>query len=288
MKIQNVSTGVPSQFQIRQSSQEGSGKFLEDLKLKEKKDAQINSQDSFVHHLARTQSQFSGTIQERFEQMEKLNEETDWGALSDIEKVKLLTDRYRAAFDEFDLVMSGLYKPYLSSHMIIGEHYSREGMKYIGKGGIAPLQSKIEDCYREAYYGTCTDEELRAQIMNKYKGAHSMESKFLMIDEMRRCGLTKNGELDILESMKMQVFSQVENANKTALYGTNMSISQHPRFLDMYMSYAKGVGAGKGYAPNWTEIIEEAKNMLQSASDQPYYEHIIDGMDSFLEEVLKN
>ena len=86
--------------------------------------------------------------------------------------------------------------------------------------------------------------------------------------------------------MKMQIFSQVENANTMALYGTNMSISQHPRFLEMFMAYAKGTGGGKNYTPNWTQIIGEAKNMLNSdASD---YELMSEEMDDFLDEILKH
>ncbi len=193
---------------------------------------------------------------------------------------------YSDAFSEFDLVMSGLYSSYISSYDEIGEHYGSEFDKYLLKGGEAPLQSHFEECYREAYYGTCTDDELRTKIIDKYKGLNSMENKYLMVDEMRKCGLRKNGELDILLSMEMQIFRQVENANTMALYGTNMSISQHPRFLEMFMAYAKGTGEGKNYTPNWTQIIGEAKNMLNpDASD---YELIGEEMDDFLDEILKH
>lgn len=285
MRVQVASNSFNSHLKVEVNASKISGGFAESLKAEEN-NIKKTSKDTFAYKTGRTQSRFSGTMRERFKQMEQINSETDWRALSDTEKVKLLVDRYRDAFSEFDLVMSGLYDAYIPSYVEIGTHYVNEGKKYLARGGEAPLQSRFEDCYREAYYGTCTDDELRIKIMDKYKGSNSMENKFLMVDEMRKCGLRKNGELRILSSIEMQIFSQVENTNKMALYGTNMSISQHPRFLEMFMAYAKGTGGGKNYTPNWTQIIGEAKNMLNSdASD---YELMSEEMDDFLDEILKH
>lgn len=284
MRIQGASDSFNSRLNVEVNASKISGGFAESLKV-EGENIKKTSQDAFVYKTGRAQSRFSGTMRERFKQMEQINSETDWRALNDTEKVKLIIDRYRDAFSEFDLVMSGLYSSYISSYDEIGAHYGSEFDKYLLKGGEAPLQSGFEDCHREAYYGTCTDDELRTKIMDKYKGSNSMENKFLMVDEMRKCGLRKNGELNILTSIEMQIFSQVENANKIALYGTNMSISQNPRFLEMFMAYAKGTGEGKNYMPNWTQIIGEAKSMRNpDASD---YELMGEEMDDFLDEILK-
>ena len=289
MRINNVTNNFYSK--ANSAPECSGGKFAESLELKKREMDEKNARDSYVSGTGSTQAnmpvRFRGTHQERFEQLEKLNAETNWSLLSDAEKVKLMTDRYRAAFKDFDIVMSGLYNTlFIPSYEEIGDHYGQEFDKYLSKDGEAPLQSGIEVGYKEAYYGNLTDDEIRAEIMDKYIDSNTMESKYLMMYEMVRCGFTKNGELDVLYSMDMQIYEQVENANKIALYGTNMSISQHPRFAQMFMEYAKGIGEGKNYTPNWTLVIREVQNSYHA--DTPNYEELIDGMDDFLDEILKN
>lgn len=291
MRIHNTVNNFYSDSQTNSKARCSDGKFAESLELKKRELAPKNSRDSYVSRADKTQTEipvrFSGTCKERFEQMEKLNAETNWGALSDAEKVKLMTDRYRAAFREFDLIASGLYGDLsIPSYEEIGDHYGQEFDKYLSKDGEAPLKSPIEVGYREAYYGNLSDDEVRAKIMDKYKDSNTMESKYLMTYEMYRSGLTKNGEIDIMYSIQMQIYKQVEDANKVALYGTNMSISQHPRFAQMYMEYAKGIGEGRNYTPNWTAVIREAQNMYHP--DTPGYEELVNGLDDFLDEILKN
>lgn len=290
MRIHNMVNNFYSDSKTNSKARCSDEKFAESLELKKRELAPKNSRDSYVSRADKTQTEipvrFSGTCKERFEQMERLNAETNWGALSDAEKVKLMTDRYRAAFREFDLVMSGLYDEFIPSYVEIGDHYGQEFDKYLSKNGEAPLKSVIEVCYREAYYGNLSNDEIRAKIMDKYKDSNTMESKYLMMYEMIRSDLTENGEFDIMHSIQMQIYKQVEDTNKVALYGTNKSISQHPRFAQMYMEYAKGIGEGRNYTPNWTAVIREAQNMYHP--DTPGYEELVNGLDDFLDEILKN
>lgn len=231
---------------------------------------------------------FSGSYHERLEQIENLNEQTDWTSMNDVEKVKLIFDRYKKAFPDFDACLSLLYKPYSGYHTEIGDHYSEEFTKYLGKTGTAPIQSPLEDLYKQAYYGSLSDEETRAAIMDKFSNSNTMESKYLMLKELSMCGLWREGESTLQESIKMQIFSQVEETNKVMLYGTGMTISQHPRFLDMFMSYAKGIGMGSGYRPNWTEVVTVAKDTIypSEGASGSMIGGIKDGMDDFLDEIL--
>lgn len=156
-----------------------------------------------------------------------------------------------------------MYTKYSPKYAEIYDNYLNETDKYFREGADSPLNPDYRDDYKQAYYGDLTGEELRAAIREKYQGTGTMEDKFLILGEYFRCGVNKPGDAEIQSSISMQIFKQVEDAHGDSLWGTGMSISQHPRFLDMFMSYAKGVGEGSGYKPNWTQIVNEVKNMYQ-------------------------
>ena len=100
MRINNVTNNFYSK--ANSAPECSGGKFAESLELKKREMDEKNARDSYVSGTGSTQAnmpvRFRGTHQERFEQLEKLNAETNWRLLSDAEKVKLMTDRYRAAF----------------------------------------------------------------------------------------------------------------------------------------------------------------------------------------------
>lgn len=247
--------------------------------------------DGYVSNSRGIESEtFTGSYHEKLKQVETLNRQTDWTSMSDVEKVKLLFDRYQEAFPDFNACLSGLYKPYSSYHTEITEHYDKEFDKYLGKTGTAPIQSPVENLYKRAYYGELSDEEIRTVIMDKFSSSNTMESKYLMLRELSLCDLLQKGEGILKESIKMQIFSQVEDANKVMLYGTGMKISQHPRFLDMFTSYAKGIGMGSDYMPNWTEVVATAKDTIYpsvGSSNSTVIVGIKDGIDNFLDEILR-
>ncbi len=159
-----------------------------------------------------------------------------------------------------------------------------------GKGGLVELKKPFSQCRREANYGALSDSEIRASIQKKYAHSNSMESKCLMFTEFLENGVIKPAEGELWSCIELQIFSRVEDANKFMLYGTGMKISDHPRFLDMFMSCAKGIGDSKNYTPNWTQVIDIAKGMLHPAKDaegNAYLNEIRKGMDDFLDEILK-
>lgn len=250
--------------------------------------------DSFAYSSKTTEvGEFKGTYPERLEQIHRLNEQTDWNALSDVEKVKLFESRYDRAFGDMDVIRSNLYYCYSTRHEEINDDYYEEMDKYFGdngKGGLVELKKPFSQCRREANYGALSDSEIRASIQKKYAHSNSMESKCLMFTEFLENGVIKPAEGELWSCIELQIFSRVEDANKFMLYGTGMKISDHPRFLDMFMSCAKGIGDSKNYTPNWTQVIDIAKGMFHPAKDadgNAYLNEIRKGMDDFLDEILK-
>lgn len=251
--------------------------------------------DSFVSS-SRTNDvgEFNGTYPERLEQIHRLNEQTDWDSLNDVEKVKLFENRYDKAFGDFDVIRSNLYYCYSTRHEKVYDDYLQEREKYFGNGygkaGITKLNKLYGECYREANYGSLSTDEIRADVQKKYGKSNSMESKYVMISEFTRNGAKKSGDDMIRSMISMQIFAEVENANKYMLYGTGMKISEHPRFLDMFMSAAKGIGDSKNYTPNWTQVIDIAKGMIHPAKGSDGDTHLKEiwkEMDDFLDEILK-
>lgn len=245
-------------------------------------------QDSYVSKVTESKKyKFTGNYRERLEQIKKQNEETNWDSMGDVEKVRLFEDRYRAAFKDMRIITSALYYLYSPQYTEIYDNYSDEMDKYFDKGGKTHSNSDYCDNYKRAYYGDLTAEETRAAIQKKYEGTGTMEDKFVMLDEYFRCGVNKPGDAAIHSSIEMQIFKKVEDTHGVALWGTGMSISQHPRFLEMFMSYAKGVGEGKSYRPNWTQIVDVAKESICPGKDwtRAIEEKMKSEMDDFLEEM---
>lgn len=286
----NSTEGVKWTWGIGKVSQESnsSNRFSGFLKENAEKGSIQKAQDSYVRRSAESKNfNFTGNYMERLEQITKQNEETDWDSMSDVEKVKLFEDRYSAAFKDMQIISSGLYTDYSPKYAEINDNYQKETDKYFREGAESPLNSDYRDDYKQAYYGDLSGEELRAAIREKYQGTGTMEDKFLILDEYFRCGVNKPGDAEIQSSISMQIFKQVEDAHGDSLRGTGMSISQHPRFLDMFMSYAKGLGEGRGYKPNWTQIVNEVKNMYQPGEhcSPELAEEMRKEMDDFLNEI---
>lgn len=210
---------------------------------------------------------FSGSYQERLDQISKLNAETDWSSMDDVEKVKTFEDRYRQAFggEKFLLTMS-LYTLYSKEYQEISDSYTGEMQKYFGKEGLFKLESEYSDCYRKAYYGDASKEEVRAALMEKWQGTGSMEDKFAMLEEFCRCRVDKRADHEIQYRVERELFDKVEGVLRPQLYGTGIPATGHPRFLQTYMTYAKGVGEGADFKLNWTQLAQSVMDMYEAIS----------------------
>lgn len=239
--------------------------------------------------------QFSGSYQERLAQLSKLNAETDWASMSDVEKVKTFEDRYRQAFqDDKFFISAGLYAPYSKQHKEMYESYLEEEQKYFGKEGPAKTKAPYTTCYKEAYYGNKTDEEVRAAIREKWEGSESLEDRFTILEEYARCGVSAPANTFIQWQIESDIFRKVESVLNPTLRATGRAINEHPRFSEYFMTYAKGVGEGAGFKPNWTQIVESVWRNLENAPGintenamtSKDLEEIRNSLDDFLNEVL--
>lgn len=212
---------------------------------------------------------FTGSYQERLEQLQKLNAETDWASMSDVEKVKTFEERYYKAFGGQKLFLTAcMYVPFSKQHQEIYDGYLKEIDKYLGKDGVSPLKSQYSACYREAYYGNMNDREVRAAIQEKWKGADSLEDKYAFVTECFWAGVGGKGEDLILDQIQREVYKKVDGVLSSSMGGAGKAVSNHPRFAEYFMTYAKGVGDGAGFTLNWKEITQSVIEGFERASQQ--------------------
>ncbi|GEM_PF-4218661 len=289
MRVNTYGIGNNSQTDTKKVKVLSSGAdFSEILNESAKQEKTEKTEDRFVNSAAATTSyQFSGTYKDRLEQVARLNAETNWDAMSDVEKVKTFETRYQEAFASMPDVLSGLYDSYSSMHREIYDSSIKELHAYFDKDGVSPLKSEYTDNYKKAFYGDMTDDEVRTAIKEQFEGKGTLENKYNMLHEYSKCGVDRSGEFSLLSSIERQIFSKIENTHKVSLYGTGMKISEHPRFLDMFMSYAKGVGEGAHYKPSWTEIVSAAKEEYSYGGDPQVIENIKNQLDDFLDDILR-
>ena len=221
-------------------------------------------------------------------QISKLNDETDWNSMSDLEKVRVFEERYEKAFPNKNVIFSGLYQLCSPEYAAITNHCSQEAHKIFDTNGRSNLEENYTVYYRQIRYPDMTDEEVISAIQDKYQGTGSMEDKSIILSEYIHCGIASKADYLVLSEIRMQVFSKVESTYGPSLDGKGISVSQSPRFLSWYTSFAKGTGEGAGYKPNWTQITQEIYDTY-SSNDQiskEYLEKIKNSLDQFLDEIL--
>lgn len=232
-------------------------------------DAKENRSSS-VKSKTSPQAQFSGSYQERIEQINKLNAETDWQAMSDVDKVRTFEERYIQAFGDEKLFLVGsMYVSYSHKYEMIYTNYVNEQQKYFYKGGPAQLSCEYTDCYRQIKYSGMSEEEVCMAIQEKWQGTGCLEDKFAILAERMRCGVNiARVESDMMYTIEMEIFDKVEKLLGPGLRGTGMCPTDHPLFSEYYMTFAKGVGEGAEYRLNWTQIAEATLEGYKNASRQ--------------------
>ncbi|MCB6202131.1 hypothetical protein [Extibacter muris] len=297
MLIQPLSGKIAGRPVGRESQKMGSAQSFSEVmdKSLEKAGAEVKeSRPTSVKSKTLSNVQFSGSYEERIEQINKLNAQTDWGAMSDVEKVRTFEERYLQAFGDEKLFLVGsMYTSYSHKYEIIYMNYVSEKQKYFDKGGPAQLSSKYTDCYREVKYSGLSEEEVRMAIQEKWQGTGCLEDKFAILAERLRCGVgSARVESGMMYAIEMEIFDKVEKLLGPGLRGTGMRPTDHPLFSEYYMTFAKGVGEGAGYRLNWTQIaevtLEGYKNVCRQGNISPEELEKRKGMlDEFLDDIRK-
>lgn len=228
--------------------------------------------------------------QEKLDYLSKLNAETDWDSMTDVEKLRTFHDRYREMFGRE--TFTGLYTSLNNQYRTVYESYLEENSKYFSKGGLSELKSPYQQCYRQAYYGDVPEDELRAVIREKHQGNGSLESKYLVIDEYFRTGVNMPADFKMQGQIEHQIYKKAAEIIIPSIRGTGIRVSEHPRYEYLFASFAKGVGEGATFRPGWPQLASGVMDSYRNADpefkmSEAELEQLQRELDEFLNEIIK-
>ncbi len=116
------------------------------------------------------------TDRQKLSALATLHDATDWGGMTDVEKYKLMNDRFEAAFPHRGSYMGGLYGPagiyfenpvdQANHRKTLPERICDEWSRECSTAGL----TKVYKLHKEAYYSGMTDEEMVAAIFKRHQG----------------------------------------------------------------------------------------------------------------------
>ncbi len=152
--------------------------------------------------------------------LRKLHEATDYSGMTDVEKYKIMNDRFEAAFPNLSALLSGIYgptgtnleefdpnyRPLLPERVseARGDQWLDLGLKNTGRGPVNLL-------HKEAYYSGMTDEEIISAINKKYSG-NTLENRVAILRELMVVGLDNGSAGKALDAIGNSLLSQVRGA----------------------------------------------------------------------------
>ena len=130
------------------------------------------------------------TDKQKLSALATLHDATDYSGMTDVEKYKLMNDRFEAAFPHLGSYMGGLFGPAgvyyenpvdQANHVkTLPERIADERHRQFSTTGL----SKVYELHREAYYSGMTDKETIAAINKRHSGG-TMADRFDALYEMQ-------------------------------------------------------------------------------------------------------
>lgn len=125
----------------------------------------------------------------------KLHDSTDYSGMTDVEKYKLMNDRFEAAFPHVNSYMGGLFGPslvYFHDDPIAEENHVKALPELIGdelhRQYSTTGLTKVDKLHREAYYSGMSNEEVLAAISKRHSGG-TMADRYDTLHEMLWMGV---------------------------------------------------------------------------------------------------
>lgn len=225
------------------------------------------------------------TDKQRLSALATLHDATDYSGMTDVEKYRLMNDRFEAAFPHLRAYEAGLF--------------GRDSVSYYGTDniprevrGTAPrIQeeqarqwnsqglSGISQLHREAYYSGMTDAEAAAAVSRRHGGGN-LASQADVLQELRLCGLGDGGKIaETLDSMRARL---IQWARKSSSY-EGMD-SKNATEEELVYALAAGGQARSGKGTDWGALkrlladSEDAWDKKLAAGYGKQVQQVIDGL----------
>lgn len=134
------------------------------------------------------------TDRQKLSALATLHDATDYSGMTDVEKYKLMNDRFEAAFPHLQAYHAGLYGPSIicfenpvdqaNHRKTMPEQIHDERARQLSALGT----KKIMKLHKEAYYSGMSDEETISAIQKRHSGG-TMADRADILQEMRNLGL---------------------------------------------------------------------------------------------------
>lgn len=183
----------------------------------------------------------------------KLHDSTDYSGMTDVERYKLINDRFEAAFPHLGSYMGGLFgsagiyfeNPIDQANHVktLPEQIADEQKRQLSTAGL----SKAYKLHKEAYYSGMTDEETIAAIIKRHSGG-TLADRFDALYELQTVRLGRNEAIDYAIGDAM--FAMQKNVCRFA------TGSEHFPMLGFYSSGQLHMAQGyaSGTKVSWAEV----------------------------------
>ena len=179
----------------------------------------------------------------------KLHDSTDYSGMTDVEKYKLMNDRFEAAFPHLEAYYAGLYGPMgvffenpidqANHRKTIPELINDEQTRQLSILGT----KEIMKLHKEAYYSGMNDEETISAIHKRHSGG-TMADRASILQEMRNLGLGDKYAIgDALSAMRKTVCRTATGS----VYGPPLGFYSEGQFRTA-QGYASGTKV------SWAEV----------------------------------
>jgi len=154
---------------------------------------------------------------EKLEKLQQLHANTDYTNMSDVEKYKLLNDRFEAAFSNLNALLSGIYSPVDGSLSEFGSYkdaLSGQIMEQLQtQWNEMGMEGELSagSMHKEAYYSGMSDQEILSAICEKYSGG-TIADRAAMLRELQLVGLDNGVAGQALDAIRTSLMGQVRGS----------------------------------------------------------------------------
>ncbi len=234
------------------------------------------------------------TDKQKLSALATLHDATDYSGMTDVEKYKLMNDRFEAAFPDLGAYESGL----------IG----RDSAHYFGTGnmprpvtGTATFIQRererqwnsqglrdISRLHREAYYPGMTDGEAAKAIARRYPGGN-YAAQACTLQELKRCGL---GDQEKIQKTLTFMRAKLVQFARKARALTDPPILETDNATQEKMVYAMATGTSiqTGGGTDWGALkrrLEESQDDWDQKLAGGCSQYVQGVIDSLVDEIVK-
>lgn len=201
----------------------------------------------------------TGSYEQRLERLKQLHAETDYSGMSDEDKARLITNRFREAFgSDYGAICGNFYGYFLGKNTIYQKIQDEEARQCMESGAYPEHMSSAEMSRMFRYrmgYENLSDDEIREKISERYNSG-ALTDRWAAAWELMNCDIDGYAAAKITH----QIVVEMEQGTE-AQYGR--LFRDNPVRIDAMVAYAKNTKM------NWTQLTN---HMLEAAANGTYYD----------------